>query len=191
MSQKLMKRLTNEWRLDSIGLAIFVALTGLAYLLEFEPAMRDREAVRAHSIELADKRQTISHLQANIHTVRGQIGALQSAQARELKLQTPSAINDRLSVLSTMAADKGLLVEAVEPGDASAAVRYSTIPIRISGRGRYPQFVTFIHAIRAELPDTSITDLSMSGGGTGAASFTLNLLWYAAPVPAVAKNELQ
>jgi Tfp pilus assembly protein PilO len=191
MSQPFFKRLANEWKLDSIGIGIFIALTALAYVLEIAPAMSDREAARVGNAQLAEKRETVSHLQASIHAASAQIAALDAAQAKELKLQATSAINDRLSALSSLAAEKGLLVEAVEPGEAATATRYSTIPIRINGRGTYPQFVTFIHALRTELPDTSITDLTMSGGGTGPASFTLNLLWYAAPAQSVAKNEMQ
>ena len=82
--------------------------------------------------------------------------------------------------------------EAIEPGEASGSVRYSTVPIRINGRGKYPQFAKFLRALREELPDTSVTDINLSGGGsTTAATSTLNLLWYAAPAPTVAKNETQ
>src|SRR5205814_10187057 len=63
MSQPALKHFTREWRLDAIGVAIFIALTVLGYLMEFEPALRDREAMRAGLAELADKRETISHLQ--------------------------------------------------------------------------------------------------------------------------------
>ena len=92
----------------------------------------------------------------------------------------------------SLAANQGLQVEAIEPGEASGSVRYSTVPIRINGRGKYPQFAKFLRALREELPDTSVTDINLSGGGsTTAATSTLNLLWYAAPAPTVAKNETQ
>src|SRR3982751_3418876 len=93
MSDSLMKRVTVEWKLDAIGVAVFVALTGLAYLLEFEPALRDRDALRVGSAELAEKRDTISRLQGTIHNISGQMAALQAAQANELKLQPPTQIN--------------------------------------------------------------------------------------------------
>ncbi len=191
MSDSFLKRATTEWRMDSIGVAVFIALTGLAYLLEFEPAMRDRDALRAGATELADKRETSTRLQSTIYSLNNQIQARQAAQATELKLQPPTQINDRLSALSTLATDHGLTVEAIEPGEAKGAVRYSTIPIRILGRGKYPQVARFIHALRTELPDTSVTDLAISGAGDTAPTVTLNLLWYAAPAPVVAKNEMQ
>jgi Tfp pilus assembly protein PilO len=192
MSQPWLKNFTREWRLHAIGVAIFIALTGLAYVLEFEPALRDRDAMRAGLAELADKRETISRLQATIHTSNAQIAALQASQAKELQLLPLAEINDRLSSLSALAAAQGLQVEAIEPGEASGSVRYSTIPIRINGRGRYPQFAKFLRALREELPDTSATDINFSSGGsTTAATFTLNLLWYAAPTPTVVRNETQ
>ena len=192
MSQPLTKRIFGEWRMDSIGLAILLALTGLAYCIEISPAMRDREALRAGSALLTQKRETISHLQQTLHNVNAQIAALQVAQASELKLQPPSQINDRLSDLSTIAGDCGLVVEAIEPGETLPSVRYSTVPIRINGRGTYPQFVQFIHALRAKLPDTSVTDVNLSGGGTDiSANFTINVLWHAALTPVVVKNEMQ
>ena len=192
MSQPALKNFTREWRLDAIGVAIFIALTVLGYLLEFEPALRDREAMRAGLAELADKRETISRLQGTIHSTSAQIAALQTAQEKELKLLPPAQINDRLSALSSLASEQGLQVEAIEPGEASGSVRYSTVPIRINGRGKYPQFAKFLRTLREELPDTSVTDINLSGGGsTTAATFTLNLLWYAAPAPTVVKNDTQ
>lgn len=192
MSQPALRKFTHQWRLDAIGLAIFIALTVLAYLVEIEPAMREREATRAALNELADKRETRSHLQTTIHNNDKQIATLQANQAKELQLLPPAQINDRFSALSALASDQGLQVEAIEPGEASGTVHYSTIPIRINGRGKYPQFAKFLRALREELPDTSVTDVNLSGGGsTTAATFTLNLLWYAAPAPTVAKNETQ
>lgn len=192
MSDTFLKRATNEWRMDSIGVAVFVVLTAIAYFIEFEPAMRDRDALSAGSAALAEKRDTIAKLQSTIHTINGQIQAQQTAQANELKLQPPAQINDRLSTLSTLATDHGLTVEAIEPGEGTTAVRYSTVPIRINGRGKYPQVARFIHALRTELPDTAVTDISIAGGGGDTApTVTLNLLWYAAPTPVVAKNDMQ
>ena len=192
MSEGIFKRLMNEWRMDSIGVAIFIALTGLAYLLEFDPAMRDHSQLQIGNAELAEKRQTISRLQATMHTVNEQIKTLQIAQASELKLQASTEVNDRLSALSALAGDQGLQVEAIEPGEASGSVRYSTVPMRISGRGKYQEVIRFIRELRGKLPDTSVTEMSLSGGGSDtAATFTLNLLWYAAPAPTVVKNELQ
>ena len=116
-----------------------------------------------------------------------------SAVMSSLRSSAPcSRRSDRLSALSSLASDQGLQVEAIEPGEASGSVRYSTIPIRINGRGKYPQLVKFLRALREELPDTSVTDVNLSGGGsTTSATFTLNLLWYAAPAPTVVKNETQ
>lgn len=193
MNHRILSRLTNEWRLDSIGVSIFAALTIVAYLLQFEPAMRDRDAVRLGSATLAEKRQVISKLQATIFTLNGHLKTLQSAQASEMKLLPASELNDRLSAFSSLAAEHGLQVEALEPGDPSASAKdYLTIPIRMNGHGNYPQFASFIRALREKLPDTSVTDINVSSGGSGAAAtFTLNLLWYAAPAPTVAKNEMQ
>jgi len=192
MNPQFFKKLLSEWRMDSIGVAVFVALTGLAYVLQFEPAMRDREALRLGTETLADKREQIGKLQSTMHNMNGQIASLQTALDSELKLLPPSQINDRLSSVSTLAADHGLIVEAIEPGETSSAQRFSTIPIRITGRGTYPQLAKFIHALRSELPDISVTDISISGGGTGvAATVSLNLLWYAGPAPVVAKTDMQ
>src|SRR2546421_634319 len=83
-----------------------------------------RAAMRAGLAELADKRETISHLQGTIHKTSAQIAALQTAQEKELKLLPPAQINDRLSALSSLASDQGLQVEAIEPGEANGSVRY-------------------------------------------------------------------
>jgi Tfp pilus assembly protein PilO len=192
MSDGILKRLMNEWRLDAIGVSVFIALTLLAYVLQFEPVMRDQDALRLGNAELTEKREQSSRLQTTIRNLNTQMDDHQDAQKKELKLQAPSEINDRLSALSTLASDNGLLVEAVEPGEGASGRRFSTVPIRMNGRGTYPQFVKFIHALRSELPDTAVTDISIGGGGgSAAATFTINLLWYAAPAPAVAKTDLQ
>src|SRR3954451_18836198 len=168
MKDPFFKRLLTEWRLDSVGVAIFVSLTALAYFLQFEPAMRDRDAVRAGIAELSDKRQTISKLQQTTVAINNQIKSLNSAQEHELKLLPPADVNDRLSAYSALAQELGLQIEALEPGEATASGRYSTVPIRMNGRGTYPQFARFIRKLREKLPDTSVTEMNISGGGDGA-----------------------
>jgi Tfp pilus assembly protein PilO len=191
MSNSLVKRLTCEWRLDTGGVAVFALLTIIAYAFAFAPAMRDRETLRQGTEELVQKREQVGKLNSTIHVINGQISAVQTAQAGELKLQPSSEINDRLSSLSTMAASQGLLVEAIEPGESAGAARFSTVPIRMNGRGSYAQFSKFLHKLRTELPDTSVTDVGISGGGGTPATFTINFLWYAAPAPVIAKTDMQ
>ena len=116
MSQPALKNFTREWRLDVVGVAIFIALTVLGYLLEFEPAMRDRDAMRAGLAELANKRKESETLReqlaetlsratsydADLKRERAAIGAIENEMreaAKRFEFERAAQLRDKARAL--------------------------------------------------------------------------------------------
>jgi Tfp pilus assembly protein PilO len=190
MNHASLNRIVDEWRVALFGIAAIIVLSGLAYFVEVAPILRDRDSYAQSNAELADKQQTLEHLQGFIRTAQQQIKTLNDHQSSELKLQPAEEINDRISMVSSIATDQGLVLESTEPGNAVAQPRYSTVAIHITGHGGFRQIVKFLKQLHQQLPDVAVNDVGLAGGADGAAvNFTLSMVWYAAPQAAVAKTD--
>jgi Tfp pilus assembly protein PilO len=191
MNPASLNQMVDEWRVALFGIAAIIVLSGLAYFVEVAPILHDRDAFAQSTAELADKQQTLDHLQGFIRTAQQQIKMLADQQAGELKLQPAEQINDRVSAISSIATDQGLVLESTEPGNAMSQPRYSTVAIHITGHGGFMQVEKFLKQLHQQLPDVAINDVGLAGGADGAPlNFTLSMIWYAAPPSAVAKTDL-
>jgi Tfp pilus assembly protein PilO len=190
MNPGSLNRMVDEWRVALLGIAAMVVLTGLTYFAEIAPIMHDREAHTQSAAELVNKQQTLQHLQGFIRTAQQQIKTLDDQKASELKLQPAEQINDRISMISSIATDQGLVLESTEPGNAVSQPRYSTLVIHVNGHGGFKQIEKFLQQMHQQLPDVAVNDVGLAGGAEGApVNFRLSMVWYAAPQAAVAKTD--
>jgi Tfp pilus assembly protein PilO len=182
MNPSSLNRMVDEWRVAFLGIAAIVVLTGLAYFAEFAPILHDREDYVQSTADLATKQQTLEHLQSFTRTAQQQIKTLTQQKGGELKLQPAEQINDRISMISSIATDQGLVLESTEPGNAVPQQRYSTLTIRITGHGGFKQCVKFMQQLHQQLPDVAVNDVALTAGADGGTvNFTLSMVWYAAP----------
>ena len=83
MNHASLNRIVDEWRVALFGIAAIIVLSGLAYFVEVAPILHDRDSYAQSTAELADKQQTLEHLQGFIRTAQQQIKTLTDQQASE------------------------------------------------------------------------------------------------------------
>ena len=191
MNPTSLNRMVDEFRVALFGIAAIIVMSGVAYFAEFAPIVHDRDSYVQSVADLNAKQQTLDHLQGFVScTAQQQVKTLSDQQASELKLQPAQQINDRISMISSIATDQGLVLESTEPGNAIPQQRYSTVAIHITGHGGFRQCVKFLRELRRQLPDVAVNDVGLAGGADGGTvNLTLSLVWYAAPDSAVAKTD--
>jgi Tfp pilus assembly protein PilO len=157
MNPASLNKMVDEWRVALFGIAAIIVLTGIAYFTEFAPIVHDRETFAQSTAELTAKQQTLDHLQGFTHKAEQQIKTLTDQQGTELKLQPAEQLNDRISMISSIATEQGLVLESTEPGNAVLQQRYSTVAIRITGHGGFRQCVKFLRQLRQQMVEPLIS----------------------------------
>jgi hypothetical protein len=85
-----------------------------------------------------------------------------------------------------MAIEAGLVVDEVRPSSPVPQERFTTVPIRLTGTGRYSAVTGLLGRLRSDYHDTGITGFTLRAPPerTGEdLKVELNLVWYAGPVP--------
>ncbi|HWA49612.1 MAG TPA: hypothetical protein VG742_15170 [Dongiaceae bacterium] len=176
-----------HWRMDAVGLAIIAGLSASAYFGLVSPTLRRHEQLHAQAAELRGEQSRVRDLERTVRSTTDRFDATQrQLQANPFVLEPASRLNDRLAELTELAGTNNLQVDAVESGALTASQRFSTISIRISGRGSYPDCAAMLQQMRSTMPDVGLVTLQLgaSGGTTDInASFMLELLWYTQPQP--------
>ena len=101
-----------------------------------------------------------------------------------LHLAPASTINRRLTEVSALAGDAGLVIDDIRPDRAVPAAQCETIPISLAGSGTYRTCTLFLARLRRSMPDTSVASVELAAAGldtTGASKFRMDLRWHAAP----------
>jgi Tfp pilus assembly protein PilO len=183
-SLKFVDRLTIL-QIDGLGVAIGAVLAAVWYFAGLEPLSQAR----------ADRRSALSTLEERSREASG-LSATKSEQERALaatraslengvvRLDSAEKINDRVGRLTELARETGLRLDQIKPGAGTASTRFTTVPIRVSGTGRYPGFSEFLHRLHSQFPDIGLATLNLIGEpemGDRDARFAFDLVWYAAP----------
>jgi Tfp pilus assembly protein PilO len=176
----------SSWQVHAIGLAICLTFGGVWYAAGLTPLSQARAAREAQQQELTVKREALDHL------ARVQAGWKLSldrahAETTPIPLRPTEAILDQVAALSRAAASVGLTLDEVKPGQPATKERFTTLPVRMSGTGAFPGIVSFFHEVRRSFPDTGIVGFDLHSEPEHPdkpAVFTIDLLWYAAKLPA-------
>jgi Tfp pilus assembly protein PilO len=193
------RRVWSCWRIDLSAVVLLVGATVAAYALWVGPVLGQHaqfEAMagelRSRQGELAAKRQEERSLEARLGTAR------QALAEADIRLEPLSNLNRRLTKLTDLATECGLVIEGVEPGKTVAGAAYGRTTIRLTGRGSFHEASRFINRVQTTLRDTAVTSVDLTGqpgAGRGPvaqagvpAGFTLDLVWHTAPAGVVTQN---
>jgi Tfp pilus assembly protein PilO len=173
--------------MDAAGLAILAGLSAAAYYGLVSPTLRRHEQAGAQALELRSEQTKARDLERSLRSITDRLDATQrQLQAAHFALEPASRLNDRLAELTELAGANQIQVDTIESGALTALERYSTIAIRISGRGSYRSCAAMLSQMRTTMRDVGVVTMQLgsSGGTTDInASFTLDLLWYTQPQP--------
>lgn len=183
------------WQIDVAGTALVCLFAAVWYLAGLRPLAQAQAARTAMESELAaqeaiaqDKVKLAATQEREIQRAQGEIAA------SALQVQRVDQINSHVSELEEAAATSGLRVDEIKPSQATALLRFTTVPIRMSGVGDYGAVTLFFRTLRIKFRDTGVTgfrlQLSPAAGGEQATElrFELDLVWYAEPKLPAAKK---
>ncbi len=172
-------------QVDAIGVSVLVALTIVVYAGLVQPVLRGRDVREAVSAQLATEHATARQLSAEAASFKRQADTLQrELDKSSVQLLRVSQTNSQLSRITNLAADAGLNVRAVVPGQPIPGNRYGAVPIQVDGNGSYAQCTAFFNRLHARLRDVGVQSFELSANPAepdSKAEFRFQLIWYVVP----------
>ena len=176
---------TSLRMIDGVGIVACLAVTALAFVLGVQPMLEKSTAARQLRTQLAAERARANEAYDSLAMLREQVVVIEQAVDQSpLQLKPARQLNARLSLITATAAEAGVEVDRLEPGQPLPHAHYLTVPIRVSGRSGYPNLTRFLSAIHQAAPDTTVVSLDLRGQPRTPdtpAMFDLALQWHAAP----------
>lgn len=169
------------WRIYALGAAGCIALSVLAYMGGVRPAVARTAEQEALAGDLAARRRTVSELTSAANAAKGDLAATRKTLAAlPLKLESAAQVNQRLAMLTDLAAAAELTVNEIRPGAVIDGTDFRSVPIQISGTGAYPACAAFLSRLHHQFPDTAVRSFHAghSAAGDGAATFSFELFWH-------------
>jgi Tfp pilus assembly protein PilO len=167
---------------DASGAGVCIVLTILAWVFVVAPlrqAMRDhirREQVRMQrSMDANSRADAARAVAARLDELRQQLASYSIA------LESSSAVNGRVAVLSDLATEYGLDVEMLAVQGTRPGPEYTLVPIQMKGTSEFRSILQFMHALSDKMPNTGISSFALKSEHSNRAdvSIDLDLVWYA------------
>jgi Tfp pilus assembly protein PilO len=183
-------KLRKPWQVDAAGAVILLALAACAYLTVAVPAQRQRQEAARIAAEMSAKEDRRRELESAVRRAADEINQIKQLTSRgSLQLEPESKLNQRIAALNELAAHAGFALDGIEPGIKRAGSLFHVTPIRLTGKGRYAQVTAFVSSLHRRMPDTPVTSMELSAvpsTTTPTVTFTVELQWHTAVVPAAA-----
>jgi Tfp pilus assembly protein PilO len=182
----------KPWQIDAAGAALVVLLGLATYWLQIGPSIQRHRDAASQTADLDVENDKHHQLETSVRLSREQLKSVQQFIAQNnLNLVPSSRVNEHVSALSDLAAGFALQIDGVEPAPETAGPSYTTVPIRIVGRGKYRDLVAYLAEVRARMPDKGLASWEIYASPSPSSpvvTFTFNFLWYAAPQSSVARK---
>jgi Tfp pilus assembly protein PilO len=171
----------RPWHIDAAGAAALALMLIAAYALGIRPVVQSREARASLAAQRDQELQKADSLGIALRELSGRVEeARQSLDAGAITLESAGRLNRRLARLTGLAAANHLKLDAIEPGKTARLPCYDAMEIAIAGRGTFTDCTAFLHHIYADVPDTEVMSVELSGqpgAADNAASFKVVLSW--------------
>src|SRR6185436_12769117 len=186
MIRALAKRMA-PWQTYAASILLMAALTAVVYLFEISPLYDHYRDRHIRVAQLADQVNRTRELDATLKRTRNSVSEVQTfLKEHGITLESRSRLNDRLTAIIALATECGLVPEGIEPQRQSAEPLFTTIALRLSGRGSYLNCVRFLEKLRGDMPHNTIAGIELSAAPSGReaeVAFNVQLIWHAAPTP--------
>lgn len=185
---------------DSAALGIAVLTSGLAAAIVFLPSWRqqaDQASLIGRRVQAEQRLSLASHeLPMAERTLMEVTSQVESSGFRTLPV---SALNTRLAELVDLAGKSGMKLDALSPGERIKTTRTMSVQIKMSGTCAVDAFQGFLQQLRVLCPDIAVTSLQLNRQkpegdrsnqemAVEGATFTLDLVWHAAPDAPISAN---
>lgn len=160
------------------------AVTFCSWYFLAAPSLQLRTEERELQLQAFERHRELPKLTVQLTVLRHEAAAVhQAIDQTQVTLEGPTALNQRLAQLETLASACGLSLDEVHPGELIAGSHFQTVPIRLSGSASYRNCAQFLHRLHEGFADIGLKSIDLSAGGSAAKSgvgpFHLELIWYA------------
>jgi Tfp pilus assembly protein PilO len=174
----------HTWRVDLAAVAVLVGLTlALAVAPAWVLVGRQQETDQVRD-EVAVQRDLLNQLENELTRVNSELHAVEETAAQQaVQLDSSDAINAKLASLSDLAAEIGLQIDTIRPGQPQPGRYYQTVPLHLAGVGTYRQCAQFLRQLKTVMPDTSARAFDLEGNAIdpmASGTFRFELQWIAA-----------
>lgn len=174
---------TSNLRLHAAALGALALITGLGYLMGVRPLLAARVEAWELDRTVGETQTTVNDLRSEFMATKGELAAArQTLDSNNLSLVGSSLLNSQLAKLGIAAEEAGVVLTETAPGQPEQGSLLIRTPIKLSGRGHYPDLARFLRELNSALKDTVVVGFSLSGRAdapTEPATFSVDLLWYA------------
>ena len=169
---------------DMYGVAAFIAIGALAYGLGFRPLIQRHQHATSEKQLISTTRDRLNKQQVSVSTFRDQLTSLrQQYQSSPVTLESTRKLNEKLSILSDVAAKNAIVLDDLQPDKSSAGSQFDSLPIHLSGSAAMPAFIRLLHQLHQDQPDLGLVSFDLAGNPREAvpAKFSAQLIWYTQP----------
>ena len=178
-------RLRSTLSVDLAGIAVLIGLTAVVAAGAIVPVMNARAAHRQLREQLDSDRAATRNLREQHADLEFNLARLEAdLKATRVEVEPVARLNSRLSRLTESASKRKLALDRVAPEPAQRAAKSTLVPIKLEGRGAFLDSRDWIADLRTEFPDVAVAGFQIARdkvSPTGEASFSFDLVWYAAP----------
>ncbi|MBX3390020.1 MAG: hypothetical protein KF691_11285 [Phycisphaeraceae bacterium] len=170
---------------DLAGVAVMLLLTAIVSVGAILPVFTARvahraleERLEAGRMEVRDLREQRSDLELNLVRLENDL------KETRVDVEPVARLNSRISRLTESAFNRKLALDRVAPDAPQRAAKATLVPIRIEGRGAFLSSRDWISDLRSEFPDIAVAGFQIARDNSSrsdSASFSFDLVWYAAP----------
>jgi hypothetical protein len=164
------------------------ALAAAPYVLDRGPtAQQQQDTISERRTLAAEREKALAKQQSDRD-------ALRDRSKEAIQLLPASALNARMSELTTLATECSASITqmaaqpALPPVTIVGKDKAVIVPIKLAGSSTYEGATRFLNAIRTRFRDTAITGLHLSAAPADAsptAGYTIDLAWYTASANSV------
>lgn len=170
------------YHVDVAGVTVCAILALLGYVVGIKPLVQRRVGLAAQETRLNVQKRDAEKLADSAASLKRKLASVKRALAESpLQLESTDSINNRISRVAGLAAECGMKIDEIQPGQWAASLRYKTVPIRLVAGGKFPACVALLHRLRVAFPDTAVASFELTGHPRTPATpakFEVNLVWY-------------
>jgi len=151
-----------------IGLAVGLFVVLLWLVAVFVPEGHKISAVNTQAQAAQAQQTALQDRLARLKTYSKESAEFEALSQRLTAAVPPTSdVYDYITAISNAAAATGVNVSDVSPSSAVTDGNVAVVPVTVTAAGNYDQTLAFIKALYALPRLTIITQVSISGGGTG------------------------
>jgi len=171
------------WQIDAAAVGFCLLATAGVFFGAARPMVLRHRQLHEQQADLANQRRKVSQLSASAAELEQRLSEVRRQLAQsKVTLRPTSQVNRQIAKLTELFNACQLKANDIQLGQAEHSSKYTVVPIKISGTGRFPSCVRFLHELAEKFPDTGVASFEISGDPAQPAepgAFRFELYWYA------------